>query len=235
VCPNIGLPRRAARRGPRRFLAPGRGGLGGGGHRRPRPRLAGQNSCAVTGRMTRIVPRFVLLVIPDAALEVRGRNGLNCAGSRKRRQISGMGRTSDADASARCWLAALVPVSNLACLRRLFGAIGGDSWRGCHVIASVGDLSDRALASGAMPSRPAAAEGSAKLDAWRIATGLLSVIVVRLLAGRPGRLGRLRGTGPRPYGSATTLCSVRDRSDSVRLPRYAAIGAAVVRPGAVGS
>jgi len=130
-------------------------------------------------------------------------------------------------------LAALVPRTaiSLAC-GALFGAIGGGAIAlaaamvACAVTFTVG----RALGRDAVAAH--AGDRLGRLDAWLAGTGLLSVVVVRLLPIAPyGLVG---------YAYGTTSVRVRDYLVGSLIGAtpsaftYAAVGAAVVRPGAVG-
>jgi len=130
-------------------------------------------------------------------------------------------------------LAALVPRTaiSFAC-GALFGALGGGLVAmGAAVIASVVTfVIGRRLGRDAVVARAGGRIG--KLDAWLVNTGLLSVIVVRLLPIAPyGLVGYAYGTTSVRAGTYL-LGSVIGGLPSAFA--YAALGAAVVRSGAVG-
>ena len=184
------------------------------------------------GKMPRTRTRFVLLVILIAALAV-------AAG------LLSPHRITDATADLGPWgppaaialgallLAALVPRTAISLASgALFGAIGGGFVAlGAAVIACVVTfVIGRWLGRDAVAARTGGRIAS--LDAWLNRTGLLSVIVVRLLPVAPyGLVGYAYGTTSvrvRNY----LLVSLIGATPSAFT--YAAIGAAVVRPGAIG-
>lgn len=183
------------------------------------------------GRMTPTRTRFVLLVTLIAALAAAA-------------ALLPLRRIPDATADLGAWgpaaailigallLAALVPRTaiSIAC-GALFGAIGGGFVAlGAAVVAFVATFAiGRWLGRDAVAARTGGR--IARLDAWLNRTGLLSVIVVRLLPVAPyGLVG---------YAYGTTSVRVRNYllgSLIGAIPSaftYAAVGAAVVRPGAV--
>jgi uncharacterized membrane protein YdjX (TVP38/TMEM64 family) len=184
------------------------------------------------GRMTRTRTRFVLLVALIAALAVSA-------------ALLPLHRIPDATADLGAWgppaaialsgllLAALVPRTaiSLAC-GALFGAIGGGFVSlGAAVIAFVVTfVIGRWLGRDAVAARTGGRIAS--LDAWLNRTGLLSVIVVRLLPVAPyGLVGYAYGTTSvrvRNYVLGSLIAATPSAFT------YAAVGAAVVRPGAVG-
>lgn len=183
------------------------------------------------GRMTPARTRFVLLVILIAVLAVAA-------------AVLPLRRIPDATADLGAWapaaailigallLTALVPRTaiSIAC-GALFGAIGGGFVAlGAAVVALVATFAiGRWLGRDAVAARTGGR--IARLDAWLNRTGLLSVIVVRLLPVAPyGLVGYVYGTTSvrvRNY----LLGSLIGATPSAFT--YAALGAAVVRPGAV--
>ncbi|HZD99824.1 MAG TPA: VTT domain-containing protein [Micromonosporaceae bacterium] len=184
------------------------------------------------GKMTPTRTRFVLLVTLIVALAVSA-------------ALLPLRRIPDATADLGAWgpvvaivlgallLAALVPRTaiSLAC-GALFGVIGGGFVAlGAAVVAFVVTfVIGRWLGRDAIAARTGGR--IANLDAWLNRTGLLSVIVVRLLPIAPyGLVGYVYGTTSvrvRNY----LLGSLIGATPSAFT--YAAVGAAVVRPGAVG-
>jgi uncharacterized membrane protein YdjX (TVP38/TMEM64 family) len=184
------------------------------------------------GKMTPTRTRFVLLVTLIVALAVSA-------------ALLPLHRIPDATADLGAWgpvaaivlgallLAALVPRTaiSLAC-GALFGVIGGGFVAlGAAIIAFVVTfVIGRWLGRDAIAARTGGRIAS--LDAWLNRTGLLSVIVVRLLPVAPyGLVG---------YAYGTTSVRVRNYllgsliGATPSAFTYAAVGAAVVKPGAVG-
>jgi uncharacterized membrane protein YdjX (TVP38/TMEM64 family) len=182
--------------------------------------------------MTPTRTRFVLLVLLIAGLAV-------AAALLPVRQIP------DAVADIGAWgppaaiaigallLAALVPRTaiSIAC-GALFGVIGGGfvALGGAVVAFVITFVIGRRLGRAAVAARTGGRIAS--LDGWLSRTGLLSVVVVRLLPVAPyGLVGYAYGTTSvlvRNY----VLGSLIGAAPSAFA--YAAVGAAVVRPGAVG-
>jgi uncharacterized membrane protein YdjX (TVP38/TMEM64 family) len=183
------------------------------------------------GKMTATRTRFVLLVVLIAALAVAA-------------ALLPLHRIPDATGDLGAWgppaaiaigallLAALIPRTaiSLAC-GALFGAIGGGfvALAAAIVAFVITFLIGRWLGRDAVAARTGGRIAS--LDTWLNRTGLLSVIVVRLLPIAPyGLVG---------YAYGTTSVRVRNYvlgsliGATPSAFTYAAVGAAVVRPGAV--